>query len=250
MLGENEDFLDGLTEDLLLDLGFSDGGDNADADFSPKLARVRRFKAPRCARYEHAVEAARDVGLLAKGDHVDMIVSGNFIAGDFLEAYLAENGLMAQEMIISTLSMSRDNVDSLRNIQLSTLAGSMGLIISSYFFANERRAGIEDIIKQLGQDPRFFFAAAGIHTKITLIRTVCGMALTFGGSANLRSSRNIEQITIDNDEAIYQHHRAWMAEILNNYHVTHTMLRRERLWTLVAKKEVARKPSKDGGPQS
>ena len=44
---------------------------------------------------------------------------------------------------------------------------------------------------------------------------------------------NIEQITIDNCEILYNFHREWMADILNKYQATHKMLRREKLWQQV-----------------
>jgi hypothetical protein len=69
------------------------------------------------------------------------------------------------------------------------------------------------------------------------------MHLVIGGSANLRSSMNIEQLTLDNDETLYAFHREWMAEILNEYHVQHKMLRRDRLWQLVANHEEPKKPA-------
>jgi hypothetical protein len=145
--------------------------------------------------------------------------------------------------------MSRENVDSLVNVKLSSLSGNLGLIISDYFFAHERTQGVEDIIQHLAGDD-FFLAVAGIHTKITLIRTECGMNLVIGGSANLRSSMNIEQITIDNDQTLYDFHREWMAKILNEYHVQHQMLRRDRLWQLVANQEELEKQNEDIGRQN
>ena len=110
----------------------------------------------------------------------------------------------------------------------------MGLIISEFFFSHERKSGVEDIIKNLS-DGKFALAVAGIHTKLALIKTQCGQHIVIGGSANLRSSLNIEQITIDNCPIQYTFHREWMAEILNKYQANHTMLRREKLWQQVAK---------------
>lgn len=211
---------------------------------------MKRFRRPFTAKYQNAQNAARKVGLVEPGEHVNMIVSGDFISGDFFEAYLDEHDLVAEEMIITTLSLSRENVDSLRNIQLSRLNGKMGLIVSDYFFANERRDGIKDIIEHLGQDTGFYLAVAGIHTKITLIRTSCGMNLVFGGSSNLRSSLNVEQITIDNDNDLYSFHREWISRILNEYHVTHRMLRREKLWQLVVNQEEPSGSVENGGHRS
>ena len=235
----NLSFLD--EEDDALDPDMFLGGEE---QTSSPFARVRRHYPPRCVKYEYAQAMAKEIGILQPGEHINAIVSGNFIAGDFLEAYLFENDLVADEILNSTLSLSRENVDSLKNIQEHRLAGRLGLIVSDFFFAHERRAGIEDIIKNLARDPgAFTLAVAGIHTKIALIKTICGQHLVIGGSANLRSSLNIEQITLDNCQIQYAFHREWMATILNDYQATHHMLRRNELWQTVHKPEA---PAKTG----
>lgn len=222
----NLNFLD--DEDDALDPDMFLGGEEQS---SSPFARVRRHYPPRCVKYEYAQAMAKEIGTLRPGEHINAIVSGNFIAGDFLEAYLFENNLIAEEILISTLSLSRENVDSLKNIQEYRLAGRLGLIVSDFFFAHERRAGIEDIIKKLSSNPgAFTLAVAGIHTKIAIIKTTCGQSLVMGGSANLRSSLNIEHITLDNCPIQYAFHRDWMATILNDYQATHKMLRRNDLW--------------------
>jgi hypothetical protein len=235
MLGQNEDLLSSLGLDALdgffADCGMDDGPD----EFAPRFARVKQYRAPKTVKYDFALEAARDIGLLEEGDRVEMIVSGNFIAGDFIEAYLEAHNLVVDEILLATLSLSAENVDSLVNVK-QRLTGLMGLIVSDYFFAYERKQGIEDIIKNLAGDD-FVLAVAGVHTKITLIRTECGRHLVLGGSANLRSSINIEQISMDNNCQLYAFHREWMAKILNNYHVHHKMLRRDNLWRLLMNQE-------------
>ena len=209
------------------------------------FARVKRHKLPKCAKYKYAQDLVKQIGDIQPGEHINAIVSGNFIAGDFIEAYLIDNKMIAEEIMIATLSMSRENVDSLKNVQNHALKGPMGLIISDFFFSHERKKGIVDIIEQLSQDAPFALAVAGIHTKITLIKTTCGKHIVIGGSANLRSSMNIEQIVIDNCPIIYSFHRAWMADILNTYQATHQMLRREKLWQQVAKVEEQKKVAKE-----
>ena len=225
---------------------FDDDDDAIDPDMfladetqeASPFARVRRHYPPRCVKYERAQELAKAVGPIEAGEHINAIVSGNFIAGDFIEAYLFENDLMAEEILIATLSLSRENVDSLKNIQDYRLSGRMGLIVSDFFFSHERKTGIEDVIKHLSRDDgAFTLAVAGVHTKITLIKTQCGCHLVMGGSANLRSSLNIEQITLDNCQIQYAFHREWMAKILNDYQATHKMLRRDSLWQTVHKPE-------------
>ena len=225
--------LNAEVEDFDFDIdAFEDDGTTKPS--ASKFARVKRFKRPSCVKYRYAQELVKDIGIVEEGEHINAIVSGNFIAGDLIESYLVDNNLTASEIVISTLSMSRENVDSLKNIQDFRLEGAMGLVISDFFFSHERKSGIEDIVTELGNG-QFALAVAGIHTKITLIKTVCGQHIIIGGSANLRSSMNIEQITIDNCPVLYAFHREWMAEILNKYQATHAMLRREKLWQQVAK---------------
>jgi hypothetical protein len=206
-----------------------------------EYARITRYERPKTVRYEYAEALAADIGKINENEHIDAIVSGNFIAGDFIEAYLRKNDLIAEEIIISTLSMSSQNVDSLKLVQQFHLTGNLGLIISDYFFSHERKDGIEDIIKNLSHN-NFYLAVAGIHTKITLIKTTCGMHIVIGGSANLRSSLNIEQITLDNNKLLYNFHRQWMSKILNQYYVNHKLLRREKLWQLVQNHAEQKKP--------
>jgi hypothetical protein len=247
----------GLFDSLELDLGDLDyhggGLDFADEGKAPekqnRFIRAKKFRAVRCYKYDNARRMAAEIGRLEDGEHIDSIVSGDFIAGDFLEAYLDANGLKIEEALITTLSLAAENVDSLQNILnfYAAPGARLGLVVSDYFYANEKRrnGGIPDIAEKLGGRDDFVLAVAGIHTKISLLKTTCGMHLAIGGSANLRSSMNIEQFTIDNSKEIYNFHREWIASILNSYYLTGNMLRRGKLWQAVVKGEEQKKPRPD-----
>jgi hypothetical protein len=181
---------------------FLDDDESPKKQVSTPFARVKRYKRPRTVKYEYAAQMAKEVGKLDEDEHIFSLISGNFIAGDFIEAWLVENDFVADELIIATLSVSKDNIDSLRLLQDSGRVNKMGMIISDYFFSHERKNGIQYIIDELSSG-NFYMAAAGIHTKITLIKTTCGQHIVIGGSANLRSSRNVEQLTIDNSKVLY-----------------------------------------------
>jgi len=220
-----------LYDDFDFDMDMFD--DESTSRVKTKYARVKRYNAPKVAKYRNAQALISDIGTIEQGDHLDCIVSGDFIAGDLIESYLMDNNLIAKEIIISTLSLSQDNIDGLKNISDYALSGKMGLIVSDFFFSHERKVLVEYIINTLKHE-LFYFAVAGIHTKITLIETECGQNIVIGGSANLRSSLNIEQITIDNNKLLYDFHREWMTNIINKYQVKHEMLRRDKLWQQVA----------------
>ena len=197
------------------------------------FARVKRHKRPRTVKYEYAAQLAKDIGRLEEDEHIFSIISGNFIAGDFIEAWLIENDFIAKEIIIANYSISQENIDSFINIFETDRVERIGLIVSDYFFSHERKNLIEYCVTELA-DWNFYIAAAGIHTKITLIKTVCGQHIVIGGSANLRSSRSVEQLTIDNSKVLYDFNREWMSKLLNEYHVNHKSLRAGKLWQAVA----------------
>lgn len=204
------------------------------------LIKVKRHRGVRHAKYSNVESMVRKIaeqGGIQQDDHIEAIVSGNFIAGDLFEALLDGMNLKAQEIIITTLSLSKENVDSLQNVlkYFRTPDCRVGLIVSDFFFSHERhKAGgigyIEEMLATLGG---FALAVAGIHTKTALIRTECGKHLVFGGSANLRSSLNIEHITITESKELYDFHAEWMIHILRNYRATGKFLRRDNLWEML-----------------
>lgn len=229
-------------DELDLDLSVFDVEDNPQKQnkkIPMEVARVRRHRPPKAVKYEYAREMVSDLGDIKEGDAIYSMVSGRFIAGDIYEAYLKDNNLVADEIIISTLSYSQENIDSLKNIQLQGRVKNLALIVSDYFFSHERNNGIKYAIDELTDNDNFTLSVAGLHTKITLIKTECGKHLVFHGSANLRSSDCIEQIVVENSEQLYYFNRDWMTAIINEYTVKHNKLRGKKLWQVVAQEQKA-----------
>lgn len=195
---------------------------------------VRRYPrpAPWTVQYERAADMAAALPDLAEGEGMFALVSGNFIFGDLIEAILVEKNWYADQLLLATLSLGKENVDSLRNLQVGGYVGRMGLIVSDFWFAHERRqaGGVPYIEKTLGADENFCFAAAGLHTKITCIHTSCGRSLVLHGSANLRSSRNLEQVMVDRSEALHEFNAAWMLHILAEFSANQKTKRGDALW--------------------
>lgn len=198
------------------------------------LTVIKRYPRPTTVKYEFAVSLASKMPRLQEGEALYAVVSWNFIFGDWIEAYLVENDLFAEELHIATLSLGQNNVDSLANLRHGGFVDDMRLIVSDFWYAHERRkeGGVPYIMDKLGGD-RFSFAAAGLHTKITLIKTTCGLNLVCHGSANLRSSRNLEQICIENNRELYQFNQSWMNRIMDNFQINNKNQRGNELWQTV-----------------
>lgn len=185
--------------------------------------------ASRFVVYDNAVKLAKELKL-DLGERSDVLVGGNFIFGDFIEAYVTTHMAKCKKMTISTLSMSQNNVDSLRNLLECEYVDELNLIISVYFWSNERHSLIPYIYDKLDIDNKFQLAVADIHTKTAQFETLGGRKVVIHGSANLRSSGNIEQFTIEENPEIYDFYDGVFDGIIDKYATINKPIRRKALW--------------------
>ena len=193
-------------------------------------------------KYSNAKKLASKIDL-DKNDRYNCIVAGNFIFGDFIEAFIVENNIKCLNVTISTLSLDQNNVDSLHNLIEGEFIEELNLVVSDYFYSHERGQLIPYIYRELDIDNKFQLAVAGSHTKICLIKSLGGKHIVIHGSANLRSSSNIEQFTIEENKELYdfylEYHEAIIEEYktINKNKKKHKSLRGKKLWEAVAHKE-------------
>ena len=186
-------------------------------------------------KYSNAEKLAEEIGPLPLDFRAFVILDGRFIFGDFIEALIVKNNWRCEELTISTLSMSEDNVDSLANLVNGGYLRALNLIVSHYYFANERRKGglMPYIYDQLDKDDVLQVAVASVHTKIAMIRTECGKKITIHGSANLRTSSNIEQIVIEHSPSLFDFCTEIHHSIIDKHKTINKAVRRNALWDAV-----------------
>ena len=166
-----------------------------------------------------------------------MFVSGNFIFGDFIEAYIVGNNAKCRKMTISTLSLSQNNVDSLFNLLANGYIDELNLVVSVYFWGNEIRSLIPYIYRKLDFGNKFQLSIASVHTKTAQFETLGGRKVVIHGSANLRSSGNIEQFTIEENPELYDFYDEHFTRIVDKYATIRKPIRGNSLWSeLVTKK--------------
>lgn len=202
-----------------------------------------RYTRPKVAKlgsdyvsYDNAVKMAKELRL-DFGQRFDAFVSGNFIFGDFIEAYLTTQVARAKKMTISTLSMNQDNIDSLANLMKGDYIGELNIIISVYFWGNERNSLIPYIYHKLDTDNRFQLAVASVHTKTCQFESEGGRKIVIHGSANLRSSGNIEQFTMEENPELYDFYDEKFSLILDKYATIKKAVRSKTLWNTIDKKK-------------
>lgn len=184
-------------------------------------------------KYANAEKLASDIGSLPVDFRAFVILDGKFIFGDFIEALIVKNNWLCEELTISTLSMSQENVDSLANLVNGGYLKSLNLIVSHYYFANERQGLMPYVYDQLDKDEILQVAVASVHTKIAMIRTACGKKITIHGSANLRTSSNIEQIVIEHSPKLFDFCAEVHHSIIDKHKTINKAVRRTALWDAV-----------------
>lgn len=226
----DEDWMQDLDFDLdgfAIDLGKTDGlPEDGERYTTPKV--YGNIAKP--VMYEHAIDLARDVDL-ADGARTFAFVSGNFVFGDFIEALCDIRKIYLRTISVQTLSMSAENIDSLRNIKIICPdLEKMDIVLSDYFYSHERSGLVRYLYEELDNDDKLDVAFASIHTKICTIETMHGNKIVIDGSANMRSSRNVEQMRIEIDPGLFDFIEGFKNRIMEAYGViNHDVTRNKSL---------------------
>ena len=183
-------------------------------------------------KYKFAEDLVNDIDFQSL-DRVFCIVSGNFVFSDFLEAFIVKHNILVEEMILSTLSYSQDSIDSLQNLINGDYVQKLDIIISNYFFAHERKKLIKNTYEQLDIDDKFQLAVAATHCKTYQFKTSGGKHIVIHGSINLRSSSNIEQFVIEDNEDLYNFNKEYQMRIIDRYKTINKSIRDNTLFNLI-----------------
>lgn len=204
-----------------------------------------RYMRPRVYKRKASTLKARNAIKLAdelqidKGERIDCIVDGSFEFADFIARYIvnsAERNNHIKKLTISTLSMNEENIVSLAQILQMGLVDEMVLVISAYFYSHERHDKIPMIYNLLDRENKFQLAVASTHTKTAQWETHNGEKIIIHGSANLRSSSNIEQITIEENPDLYDFYDDAFGKIADKYGTIKKELRGRELWRTLSEK--------------
>lgn len=199
------------------------------------LPKVIHYDEEKFILYDNAQKLAKELRV-TENMRADAFIAGSFIFGDFIEAFLTTHNVKATKMTISTLSMSEENVDSLHNLMTHGYIDELNLIISVYFWGHERHGFLPYIYEKLDMDNRFQLAVAGMHTKTCHFETLGGKHIVIHGSANLRSSGNIEQFTIEENKNLHDFYEEQFSKILDKYATIRKPIRNSKAWDVFTKK--------------
>lgn len=217
-------------DDEDFDIDIQDTNPSESRYVKPKKQRKKPY---RLLKFKNAQNLAEEINFQSL-DRAFVIVDGSFIFGDFIESFLVRNQVNAIEMTISTLSLSQDNVISLKKLIEANYIQKLNLIISDYFYSHERNKLVKYIYELLDVDDKFQLAVCRTHCKITQFKTEGGKHIVIHGSANLRSSDNLEQFVIEDNKEIYDFNQEYNNEILKRYKTINKSIKTNELWQVVA----------------
>lgn len=225
---EGIDFGMDFDPDLDFDIADFDLVDEKPKKLRGKRQRDVRILRPRMEKrdvtqrvaYENAEAFARQIDL-TPGARLFAWVSGSFIFGDIIEALITARRVGIKRLYICSLSISQENIDSLKNVML--LMGDelerLVLVFSGYQYSHEKYRLVPYMYQEL-DDPknRVDIAFGRWHAKLITLETVNGHTITIHGSANLRSSNSIEQIMVEvDDRALHDFNAAIMEDIVKRF---------------------------------
>ena len=168
--------------------------------------------------YESAEKFAQQIDL-RENARTFAWVSGNFIFGDIIEALVATRDMFPKNIYICSLSISQENIDSLKNVMISCPElEKLTIVLSGYFYSHEKYGLVPYMYQELDDDTnKVQIAFGGYHAKVIAIETAYGNTLTIHGSANLRSSNSIEQVMVERGRDIYEFNAAIIEEIASKF---------------------------------
>lgn len=143
-------------------------------------------------------------------DRTHGVLRGDFVLCDLIPAIIRERG-RCPHLHLATLGMSTANAETLAGLHQAGLVGGITLCCSVYFRQVDRTATWPAVEANLRGIAKLIVSRN--HAKVICLPTESGDHFVIEGSANLRSSDNLEQIAIFNDPDLADFHRSWMAEL-------------------------------------
>lgn len=166
------------------------------------------------ARHRRAAKLAADLcpDLPDPGGHVHCLMTGYFDLGQVVCDVARRTA--PRRLRVATLCWSKRNVTDFARLLADRAGDSLPItLLASGFFARQN--------KELADWSRRELAPLGVtmgfaesHAKVVCFDLGPGDALVFEGSANLRTNRNREQITIIRDRDTHDWHAGWIDELV------------------------------------
>ena len=142
------------------------------------------------------------------------LLRGDFVLFDLIPAIVASFGPVSH-LRIATLGLSAANAHGIARLVTSGRVERVTLVVSHYFQQVDRTTVYADVcaaLTPIGVTP----VVTRNHAKVILLPfREHASRITIEGSANLRSSDNLEQVVVFNSVETHDFHAAWIDDLAN-----------------------------------
>lgn len=181
----------------------------------PHLDTDLRFEEPitieRIFRAQPMATAAETLAAIPRADQAwHLLINGRFALWDFVPAALKLAGehVTIKQLHLATLGFSRKNIAELAALLDAGKVQSVALLCSHYFKGTS--GGIYEFAQAELAARKQRFASIRTHAKVVLMRLSDDRTIAIESSANLRSCKNIEQVSVYGLPDLYRFHAGWM----------------------------------------
>jgi hypothetical protein len=181
--------------------------------------------------YDYAIDFVKQLDLINKQNKIGFF-TGKFICGDIFEAFSEMYNTKIKHLIISSLSMNEDNIDSLKNIFLMNKLEKLTLIVSHFWYSHAKHKLYNYFLQEF-KDYDVELIIAKTHAKLYLIETEHNKFF-IETSANLNSCNNIEQYRLSFNQNEYEFYKNILLNIANTFKENNKeLIKHSKLWEIV-----------------
>lgn len=167
------------------------------------------------ARYQRAAKTAAELlpELPRQGEAIHVLMTGYFDLMQVIAAAMRQVP-KCSHLRIATLCFSKRNTAELLGLLDERRATPFRLtMLVSEFFRDHNKELFEKFAADLAGYTGATISAARSHCKVVCFDLGKDDGLAFEGSANLRTNRNREQLTVIRDRTLHDWHAAWIDEL-------------------------------------
>ncbi|MDP1589633.1 MAG: hypothetical protein Q8M07_17905 [Prosthecobacter sp.] len=147
-------------------------------------------------------------------ERLHCVLRGDFVLCELIPLIIAHRGACSH-LRVATLGLSAANAEQLANLFTAGLIGELTIVASHYFQQVDKTTTYRQICAILAGKARIVITRS--HAKVILLPTAGGDHYIIEGSANLRSSDNLEQMLILNDQETHDFHAGWIDDLARDH---------------------------------
>jgi hypothetical protein len=188
----------------------------------PKAEHYRRrpqeFRASlrRKAQLKRAAEVIPN--LPGPGESLHTLLTGFFDFALVLTCVLRSRPSPCEHARIATLSFGPKNTQEIARWLDEKLVGRLTLLCADFMAKASPKVyqgAVAELVEQRGQ----VVGSARCHAKVVTLAFEDGLRLVFEGSANLRTNRNLENLSVINDPGLHDWHAAWIDQKVREHEI-------------------------------